>query len=86
MIDLSNACRYVSFAVALLQLDEAGAATVAQLGELKREALSTLFGELAKEKTNPTGHPAGCDCPDCEDNEDDREDQKGGMSGAERFH
>eukprot|EP01043_Picozoa_sp_COSAG02_P065718 COSAG02_NODE_10001_length_2054_cov_1.741688_4_plen_295_part_01 len=45
-----TATMYISFAVALLQLEEKGGSTLEQLAELKRAALDTLFGELSNEE------------------------------------
>lgn len=57
-----TATMYVSFAVALLQLEEKDASTVEELAGLKRLALATLFGELSGENAEEgeaTAHEGG---------------------------
>ncbi len=63
-----TATMYVSFAVALLQLEETGGSTLEQLAEVKLAALDTLFGELSsedalsKQSNDPDGNALGAQC------------------------
>ena len=71
-----TATMYVSFAVALLQLEEKGESTLEELGKAKLAALHTLFGELSSENISSGDRVA-------EGETDDRSDRDVQLLGAQ---